>query len=64
MEQRPHQSKFDGWMWTTLAVALLCFAIAAMLFNAVGGRALCGVSILIGFPAALSFLLRWSYKKK
>ena len=59
MEQK--QRNFDGWMWATLTVAIICFAIGALTFNAVGGRGIAQLAIFLGFAASLSLLLRISY---
>ena len=60
MERR--QRRFDWWMWTTLVVALLCFSIGALTFNASGGRSIAGIGFSLGFAALLSFFLRMYYR--
>lgn len=62
MEQ--NQRKLDGWMWTTLVVALLCFSIGALTFNAIGGRGIAQLGIFVGFAALLSFFLRMYYRRQ
>jgi uncharacterized membrane protein YhaH (DUF805 family) len=58
----PKRRKFDAWMWTTLVVALLCFLVGALTFNAIGGRGIAQLGIFLGFAALLSFLLRMYYR--
>ena len=60
MEQK---RKLDWWMWTTLVIALLCFAIGALTFNAIGGRGIAQLGIFLGFAALLSFFLRMYYRR-
>jgi len=58
------QRKLDGWMWTTLIVAFLCFVIGALTFNAIGGRGIAQLAIFLGFAAMLSFFLRMYNRRR